>query len=242
MTAAADPGRLENDPARGLQPGQCTGGAGSSTSTSNEASSTFESSSFELCGDGQLQGNEECDGQEGCSDECIKEFRRVFITSEVFTGDLGGIAGADEKCRSAAENAGLPGAYMAWISSPEAEGSPAERFVRSLVPYRQVDGTVVASNWDDLADGTLMVGIFLTELGFPPQKGLTGSCNDVEGAFAWSNTRETGENWPDDDHCSGWSSMIGKGVVGWAGKTNSAWTMGCIANCADQAALYCVEQ
>lgn len=220
--------------------GSTSTSTGGSISTSlDEMNSSSSSSSVESCGDGQIQDGEECDGVEGCSAECTKEFRRVFVTSEVFTGNLGGIAGADQKCQTAAEKASLPGKYRAWISSPD--GSPADQFTRSLVPYQQIDETVIASDWEDLVDGTLLAGIFLTELGGPPQKGATTSCM-LDGAFVWSNTKETGDAWPDADHCGGWSSTIGKGFTGWAGQSDSSWTMACSADCIDQAALYCVEQ
>lgn len=41
----------------------------------------------------------------------------VFVTSVHYTGDLGGVAGADAKCQTAATAAGLAGTYKAWIST-----------------------------------------------------------------------------------------------------------------------------
>ena len=41
----------------------------------------------------------------------------VFTTSGEYTGNLGGIAGADQKCTAAATAGGLTGTYVAWISS-----------------------------------------------------------------------------------------------------------------------------
>ena len=212
---------------------------GSSTSATSDESSSSTSSSSDSCGDGQLQDGEECDGVEGCSAECTKEFRRVFVTSEVFTGNLGGIAGADQKCLAAAESAGLPGVYIAWISS--SEGSPAERFIQSAVPYRQLDGTEIASNWDDLIDGTLQSGIYLTELKTLPQKGTTKSCM-LDIAFAWSNTQESGVLWQANYACGEWSEEVGSGYTGRVGLIDGGWTVDCIADCQDQASLYCVEQ
>ena len=43
------------------------------------------------------------------------EVARVFIVSApTFTADMGGLAGADALCQSAADNAGLVGSYRAW--------------------------------------------------------------------------------------------------------------------------------
>ena len=215
-----------------------TSTGGSTSTTSEDASSSSNSSSVDTCGDGQLQDGEECDSEEGCSAECTKEFRRVFVTSEVFTGNLGGIAGADQKCQAAAESAGLPGDYMAWVSS--SEGSPAERFLKSAVPYRQLDGTEIASNWNDLIDGTLKSGILLTEKMGAPTKGTAMSCM-LDVAFAWSGTQETGVGLADGD-CNDWSDGAGYGFAGWVGLTDNGWTIACMADCIDEAALYCFEQ
>ncbi len=40
----------------------------------------------------------------------------AFVTSVAYPGNLGGIAGADAKCQSRADAAGLPGTFKAWIS------------------------------------------------------------------------------------------------------------------------------
>ena len=85
---------------------------------------------------------------------CVQPPKTVFVTSETYTGDLGGLAGADEKCNALASDAGLTGTYMAWLSDTSA--SPATRFTKSsTVPYVLVGGTVIANNWDDLITGGL---------------------------------------------------------------------------------------
>jgi cysteine-rich repeat protein len=105
------------------------------------------------CGDGMLDPEEECDDgatadEDGCSAVCTKELRRVFVTSAVFTGDLGGRAGADAKCQAAAESASAPGTFRAWLSTNN--GSPADDFVKSAVPYVRLDDVQVAADWQDL--------------------------------------------------------------------------------------------
>lgn len=64
---------------------------------SPEETSTSEGSTSAgaACGDGELDAPEECDdgaavGGDGCAADCRKEYRRVFVTSMVFTGDLCG--------------------------------------------------------------------------------------------------------------------------------------------------------
>lgn len=196
-----------------------------------------------VCGDGQLDEGEECDdggAEEGCSDSCTKEFRRVFVTSMVFTGNLGGLAGADQKCQDAAKQAGLPGVYKAWLSSSTESPSDPQRFVHSTVPYQQVDGTVVANDWDDLIDSNLMAGIVVSELNGPAGKGLH-SCVPIE-IPVWTNTSELGAAVFSDKHCGTWESSSGTAMVGRAGDTTFQWTVACEVNCSDEAGLYCFEQ
>ena len=90
---------------------------------------TVESTSADpsTCGDGKLDPEEECDDGatadgDGCSAVCTKELRRVFVTSAVFTGALGGRVGADAKCQAAAESASASGTFRAWLSTNN--GSP----------------------------------------------------------------------------------------------------------------------
>lgn len=176
---------------------------------------------------------------DGCSSTCTKEFRRVFVTSDAFTADLGGLAGADAKCQTAADLAGLPGTYLAWLSSPG--GSPVARFVHSSVPYRQVNGIDVADDWDDLVDGMLISGIVVSEDDGPAGKGVH-SCPSSDAPIVWTNTKETGAEIVGDWHCGEWTGAPGTGVAGRPGSINSSWTQDCTADCQDQAALYCFEQ
>jgi hypothetical protein len=41
----------------------------------------------------------------------------VFVTSRAYTGNLGGLAGADAICQTHAAEAGLPGTYVAWLAT-----------------------------------------------------------------------------------------------------------------------------
>lgn len=43
----------------------------------------------------------------------------IFVTSTIFDGNLGGSGGADAECNARADAAGLPGTYVAWLSTPE---------------------------------------------------------------------------------------------------------------------------
>src|SRR5262245_31188313 len=74
---------------------------------------------------------------------------RIFVTSKVYVGGLlGGLDGADAKCNERAAAAGLPRTYKAWLST--LTDSPSSRMTHLVGKYTLVDGTLVASGWDDL--------------------------------------------------------------------------------------------
>lgn len=90
----------------------------------------------------------------------------VFVTSVNYDGlALDGIGGADHKCQTLAQAAGLSGRYMAWLTDSATGTSPSNRFHQSTIPYRLVNGVQVAANWTDLVDGTLSAAINLNESG-----------------------------------------------------------------------------
>lgn len=156
---------------------------------------------------------------------------RVFVTSETYTGNLGGLTGGDAKCQALAESADLGGTWMAWLS--DGNNSPSTRFVKSDIPYKLIDGTLVANNWNDLTSGTLRKPISKTE------SASIASGNE----WVRTGTDTTGKT--TDFHCAGWTNASGKGeysTVGHAG-TSNAWTSySNLGSCDGQFHLYCFEQ
>src|SRR5262245_12360152 len=48
----------------------------------------------------------------------VSSYNFVFFTSETYRpGSLGGLAGADARCQAAADSQGLPGIYLAYLST-----------------------------------------------------------------------------------------------------------------------------
>lgn len=106
--------------------------------------------------------------------------KTVFITSQVFNGNLGGLAGADAKCQQLATAAGLGGTYKAWLSDSTTDAR--DRLTHATVPYRLVDGTTVANDFTDLTDGSLDAPINRAENG------------TVVGDRPWTGTDFAGEH------------------------------------------------
>jgi len=162
--------------------------------------------------------------------------KRVFVTSQLYTGNFGGLAGADARCQERADAAGLGGTYMAWLS--DNTGSPSTRFTRSSVPYVLVDGTVVADNWTDLTDGTIDAPINRTELnGAPPNGDMT--CTSVS---VWTNTRTDGTQWNPGNSCNNWTGT-GSALWGYFTLASAEWTTACQGGiCTWREPIYCFQQ
>jgi len=68
----------------------------------------------------------------------------VFVTLSDYTGDLGGLEGADAICEAEADDAGLTGTYKAWLSDTNV--GPDTRFTHSTVPSFLLNGYRVAAD------------------------------------------------------------------------------------------------
>ena len=160
--------------------------------------------------------------------------RRVFLTSSPMpNGGFGGLAGGDAACQSHADARGLGGVWMAWLSDATAE--PATRFVHATVPYRLLDGTLVANDWNALISGTLSHAIDMLETGATVAPGA--------GYEAWTGTTRTGR-WISTD-CTGWTNGTSSSTaeVGLVGMTDTTWTAGRAERCdRSDILLYCFEQ
>src|SRR5262249_25298259 len=169
-------------------------------------------------------------------------FKRVFVTSTTYDGNLGGLAGADAKCAARAAAAGLSGTYKAWLSSSTT--SAASRLTHATVPYKRTDGVTVANNWTDLTDGALAVQISHDEFG-----------HEVDAAgFVWTGTANDGSNLGGPPCCD-WTCNLSEGVIGITSPVSgptSIWTWFCFGydgcpwpafqSCDQPLVLYCFQQ
>lgn len=223
-----------------------TSGAEASSTTSNESTSTgtetgsttdTTGSPSPICGNGIVEGTESCDDGndipgDGCQ-ECAKD-SLVFISSESYVGsDLGGLVGADLRCRNLAAKAGLPRplTFKAWLST--ASMSAADRLIHSPGRYILVNGLVVAQNWDALTSGTLENSIMVDE----------SSINNV--GAVWTGTLPSGEPAPGTDFCGDWDAESGLDKFAGFGDSTSVdawWSYIEPAGCLGEAPIYCIEQ
>ena len=182
--------------------------------------------------------------------------RIAFVTSQVFDGDLGGIAAADAQCQSLAAGAGLPGSYQAWLC--DGALAPADRLPVFNGDYVRTDGQLVASNSADLMNGLLTNPINVDENG-----------NDLSShpvAAAWSYVASDGTcsvvtypspgggPCPPATSCSslcannpmvsggGWTTMDtqAQGLIGNINSTTGNWTDANQFACDNLARIYCI--
>jgi hypothetical protein len=173
---------------------------------------------------------------DGCSEFCTMDAKLVFVTSQVYDGNLGGLMGADAKCQALAAAADLEGNYKAWVSTNQVNGSPATRFTQSVIPYVRIDGVKIAENWADLIDSSLLAPINVTELGGPAP--MTNFCT-ASSVYTGTNPNGT----PINANCSNWTSTEVGSTWGEASSIIGAWSYGCLGgSCAWMASLYCFQQ
>jgi hypothetical protein len=160
--------------------------------------------------------------------------QRVFVSSALYSGDLGGSPGADTICRTLATHAGLNGTWMAWV----ADGTnppPSMRFYKSG-PYRTLNGAVVALNFPYLTTMDLFNAIDIDETG--------ASQASSTATKAWTGTTATGD--AASQTCAGFTAGDASSVQGEVGNLTSAssgnWDADGTGNCNKLLHLYCFEQ
>ena len=167
-------------------------------------------------------------------DGCEMPGRRAFVTSTAILANFGGAILGDDVCQMLADASGVGGTWASWTS--DSSTSPSERFIQSTVPYLLMDGTLVANDWADLADGSLQHGIDQDEFGvtIPPTE-------------VWTGTQPSGLPLFADGFCDDWTSTTNtlNGTVGIAGvnATDTTWTEVYLQECSrDNVRLFCIEQ
>ena len=171
----------------------------------------------------------------------------VFTTFGEFEGNLvaaanalpggsritNGLIAGDFLCQAAADGAGLSGVFMAWLSDDDE--TPTTRWATlSLGPYYKLNGGVVAADYGDLTDGSLIGPIDITEQG-GPVPGVAG---------VWTGTESDGSDAGSTDLCVDWTTTGGGAVsrTGFSFSATADWTAVSAAPCGAAFHLYCFEQ
>lgn len=153
---------------------------------------------------------------------------KAFVSSETVTGNLGGVAGADALCNKLAKAAGLPGTYVAWIST--ANVNAIDRLT-GAGPWQRVDGRAIAQGKGQLATGQLVNALDRDE------KGQTPPLSEDR---VWTATGPNGKYIGGSD-CGAWTGT-GYGHVGEAEHAGSKWTSLVDESCTEVNRVYCFQQ
>ena len=145
---------------------------------------------------------------------------QVFVTSAtVPDGNLGGLAGGDATCTSAATAAGLPGTWTAWLSTTTTDAR--DRIIDAA--YELLDETVVANSKADLLDGTLDVPINRDENGTGGVNSRVYTGTQGDGTLA-TNAQPNCQDWTTNGGSEG--SQTGDSTLTTSGWTNTGG-LGC---------------
>lgn len=147
----------------------------------------------------------------------------VFATNTTYTGNLGGVSGADAICQTAASNAGKPGVYKAVLSTSTEDAKDRLSVIHPVV--RIVDGIPIASTnfWTQALESDI--------------KTVTG--NNIYGGPSWTGTTTGGVKHADT--CSDWTSDSGNGRRG-APSPGNAFTAESVAPCNTLSYILCLQQ
>lgn len=202
------------------------------------------------CGDEFVQPGEACDdgndfNGDGCEVDCTQTRLWVFVTEKKFSGEIGGLAGADQQCVNAATMAGLEGSkqYKAWLSDDLQEAGT--RIKPKTGRFRRTDGLDVADSWEAFKSGALQQAILLNEYGNLPT-GSDGLCGSTQ--MARTNTNYDGSRYTMAHDCDGFTKPVGPSAFGRFTATSKDWSVVCAteqsptANCSKLAPIYCIQE
>ncbi|MFH0770375.1 MAG: S-layer homology domain-containing protein [Candidatus Peregrinibacteria bacterium] len=171
----------------------------------------------------------------GCVDGyCVINPIKIFVTSQRYFPNMGGINGADAHCQTAASTAGLSGTWKALISTSGVNA--VDRIPNGV--YVRMDGKVIASSKADLFDGSIDVPIDKTEYG----------ADAAAYTYPWTASDQVGKyTGPVNEYfpyssCVDWTQTNGcHGYVGLATATDKEWINHTLISCVNDSELYCVQ-
>ena len=160
----------------------------------------------------------------------------MFVTSALVNGNLGGLAGADARCKDAAAAANLPGNYVAYLSSINGNTPiDAPSRVGTASGWVRYDGRAVMNSIVQMDRGALVNPPVLTETG--------ADASATQFLSAWTGTSSTGTY---AGACSAalafvpWGGPTGRANVGRADQTSSLAVNASTSTCDVPQRLYCL--
>lgn len=153
---------------------------------------------------------------------------RAFVTSQAYTAALGGLSGADDTCQMHAEDAGLPGTFVAWLSTTSID---AKDRLGNDGGWARTDGLPFATSISALLGGGVLHPLWLDEWG-----------NEVTiGTRVFTATFRGGAFQVESD-CNAWSAITpDSAVTGQVDFSGNSWSNRGRNACQAALPLYCLQ-
>jgi hypothetical protein len=162
---------------------------------------------------------------------CESADRKLFVSSQTFDGNLGGLAGADAKCQTLATAAHLPGAYKAFLS--DSTTNAQQHVPANVNKFVLVDGTVIAN------DSESFFAMHLANIDRTESGATKASASVWTGSSSSGISDATGQ-------CSDWTSNAAGNPqapsTGLTSQSGARWANDTTKTCDQSLSLYCIEQ
>jgi hypothetical protein len=158
---------------------------------------------------------------------CDGTYNYAFITStQQSVTTIGGVAGADALCDARALAAGLPGTYVAWISSST---SNAKDRLGTASGWVRTDRRPFAASAEDPYASKLLYPLNLDETGALAPADPIATATEPDGTVA-------------TEHCLDWTSVSGADHAygGYPFIGSMRWSIGSYFTCNDPTRVYCL--
>lgn len=156
------------------------------------------------------------------------ETGRIFVTSGKWDGNLGGLSGADARCREEKIDNRLKGTWEALLSTSTIN-------MKDRVPntiFKNMAGEEVARDKNDLFDGTISAPILLPD----------GEATDKP---AWTGSDSNASGGASNATCASWTKNVvdleGKSIIGYPNKIDDDWLVDSVDTCNNAHKIYCVK-
>ncbi len=156
---------------------------------------------------------------------------RIFVSSQTYTGNIGGLEGADEKCTELARAAKLKRNYRAILSTSSEEAKTRLNLQGTVYLFGSSGVLTVVELGTNLWSGELLHEINFNE----NQESIT--------ANVWTGTDSDGGTFF-DDHCQDWTSDSGSetGSFGESTSLTDNALESDVSECDQNLAIYCISE
>lgn len=150
----------------------------------------------------------------------------MFVTSTGYSGNLGGLAGADTACQARAQAAGHAGTYRAWLSTTTVNAIDR---LSGAAGWMRVDGRPLAASASDVGHGKLLYPPRLDELGMDVGADTARTATTVGGVLAT------------ESDCGAWTNPSASlwVVAGNPAGSSTLFSVSGSVHCNDQRRIYC---